>query len=65
MRDFSFHSTRVFISKEQHTKNYANAKIGDFLQFFFGEFAKKIYSIRKSIKCGIKCKKFHKEILIR
>ena len=34
MRDFSFHSTRVFISKEQHTKNFANAKIYDFLQFF-------------------------------
>ena len=64
MRDFSFHSTRVFISKEQHTKNFANAKICDCLQFF-SEFAKKIYSIRKSIKCGIKCKKFHKKILIR
>ena len=31
----------------------------------FREFAKKFYNIRKSIKCGIKCKKFHKEILIR
>ena len=30
MKNFSFHSTRVFISKEQHTKNFANAKICDF-----------------------------------
>ena len=39
-------------------------KFAIFVQFFC-EFAKKNYNIRKSIKCGVKCKKIHKEILIR
>ena len=53
MKNFSFHSTKVFIIKKKHTQNLR------FFAIFFGEFAKNFYSIRKSIKCGIKCKKFH------
>ena len=64
MKNFPFHLTRVFISKEKHTKNFASAKICDFLQFFC-EFAKKKLQYSKEYKCGITCKKFHKEILIR
>ena len=64
IKNFKFHSTRVFISKEKHAQNFANDKIFDFLKFFLAILQKKIYSIRKSIKCGIKCKKFQKEILI-
>ena len=64
MKNFSFHSTRVFIGKEKHTKNFANAKICDFLKFFC-EFAKKIIVFERVSNVGIKCKKFHKEILIR
>ena len=41
MKNFSFHSTRVFISKEEHTKNFANTKICDFLQFLLANLQKK------------------------
>ena len=35
------------------------------LRNVFENSQKKIYIIRKSIKCGMKCKKFHKELLFR
>ena len=59
----TFHFIRERFLLEKNTQKIMQTqKFVDYIQFFFR--ICKIF-LRKSIKCGIKCKKFHKEILMR